>query len=884
MAFDDEDFKDEIQAHLAIAAREKERDGLDPGDARYAALREFGNVTLTREAARQVWTPRWLDVLRDGVGDVRYAIRALAKHRAFSLTVIGVLALGIGVNAAVFTMLKGIALAPIAGVANSGQLAALYRETTAHRPVRVSYPDYQYLRDRNTAFKDLFGSAFTRVGLGRDRASRSLFAELVTSNYFHALGVNAQLGRTFVPADEIAPGRSPVAIISDGMWRRDFGGDPNILGQTIDVNSVPLTIVGVTDASFHGTIVSYDVEVFVPIMMAPQLGYTFGSSGTSPAEILADPRAAFFYPQGFLRSGVTHASASAESSVLWSATATERPVAEAGEQLRVVPFRQYPGSGQSILLPTLIVLSAMGLLVLAIACANTAGLVLVRGLSRRGEIAVRLALGASRGRIVRLLIVENLVLALPGAALGVLLAANGIPVLTSYAEWLAAPERLFLNLGVDRFVIGFATLAACGCALMVGFLPALQSARIDLISVINQDASPRGAPRGRFRAALVVAQVAVSLLLLVGAGLVTRSLDAARKADPGFQVEHVSMIDLDLKQHGYDETRGRAFYKRLLDEVRRDGAVESASLAGWPPANFLETRAQAVRMEGYDARRDEDLVFLTNAVTPDYFSTLRIPLRAGRTFQDSDDQTSSPVVIVNRTLADRYFGGAEQALGRRISVGGSEWRTVVGVAADIKYVRINESPRPYVYLPFLQQYRAVMTLHTRGSAPDDVLVEHARAAVMRLDPDLPILSAQPLSKQLTGSLLIFNVTATMLFVFGIAGMALAALGTYGLVAYTVRQSTHEIGIRMALGAGRASVVRAFLARGLQLGMLGAGFGIVGALAVGRFLEGSLFGVTATDGSSFARALAIVLAGVAAATMVPAWRASKTDPLTALRHQ
>ena len=673
-------------------------------------------------------------------------------------------------------------------------------------------------------------------------------------------------------------------VISDALWRREFGADPGILGRTIELNSARLTIVGVTDPSFHGTIVAYDVEVFIPLMMAPQLGFTFGSTATSPSEILADRRAAVFYPQGFLRPGVTHASASAQSTGLWSATAGERPVADARDQIRVVPFRQAPGSGQSTLLPTLMVLTAMGLLFLAIACANIAGLVLVRGLSRRGEIAVRLALGASRRRIVRLLIVENLVLALPGAAAGILLAANGIPVLTAYSEWLAAPERLFMNLGVDRFVIAFATLVACGCALVFGFVPALQSTRVDLMAVIGQDASPRGAPRGRFRSVLVVAQVAVSLLLLVGAGLVTRSLDAARHAYPGFQVNGVTMVELDLKQHGYDEARGRVFYKRLLDEVRNDGAVESAALAGWPPLNFLETRGQPVRIEGYDSRRDEDLVFLSSAVTPEYFSTLRIPLRAGRPFQEADDETSTPVVIVNGTLADRYLGGAQRALGRRISVGGGEWRTVVGVASDVKYLRINEVPRSYVYVPFLQQYRPVMTLHTRGTAPDDVLVEHARAAVVKLDRDLPIQSARPMSMQFTSSLLLFNITATMLFVFGLAGMALAALGTYGLVAYTVRQSTHEIGIRMALGAGPRR-------RGARLSRTRPAAGSHWRrlrhrrrLASSRYLTGWLFGVTATDAVSFTRALAIVLVGVVMATLVPAWRASRTDPLSALRHQ
>lgn len=884
MGFDEDDFKDEIQAHLAIAATEKEGDGLDPRDARYAALREFGNVTLAREAARQVWTPRWLEALRDLVGDVRYAVRALARHPAFSLTVIGVLALGIGLNAAVFTMLKGIALTPMAGVDGSGRIATLYRETTAHRAVRVSYPDYLSLRGRDTGFADLFGTAAARVGLGKERASRSVFGEIVTGNYFRALGVPAQLGRTILPSDEIAAGQPAIVVISDGLWRHDFGANPGIVGQTLELNSTKLTIVGVADPSFHGTIVSYDVEVFIPITTAPSLGFTFGSTKMAPTDILSDHTASVFYPQGFLRPGVSIANATARSTALWSAMAANRPLAEAAEKLTVVPFRESPGSGQSYILPTLLVLSAMGLLVLAIACANIAGLVMVRGVSRRGEIAVRLALGASRRRIVRLLVTENLVLALPGAAIGILIAANGIPILISYAEWLAAPERLFMNLGVDSLVIGFAAVVACACAVVFGFVPALQSARVDLVSVINQDASPRGAPRGRFRGALVVTQVAVSLLLLVGAGLVTRSLDAARQAYPGFQVDHVTMVNLDLKQHGYNEARGRAFYKRLLDEVRTDGAVESASLAAWPTVNFLDTKSQTVRMEGYDGRRDEDLMFLTSAITPDYFSTLRIPLRSGRVFQEADDESSAPVVIVNSTLAERYLGGSERALGRRISVAGGVWRTVVGVAADVKYLRINEKPRPYVYMPFLQEYRPVMTLHTRGTAPDDVLVEQARAAVTKLDPALPILTAQPLSKQLTGSLLLFNITATMLFVFGVAGMALAALGTYGLVAYTVRQSTHEIGIRMALGAGRASVVREFLARGLRLGAAGAAFGIAGALALGRFLNGWLFGVTATDGLSFARALAIVLAGVALATLVPAWRASKTDPLSALRHQ
>jgi predicted permease len=889
---DENDFDEEIRAHLAIATDEKMADGADQKNARYAAMREFGNVTLTTEAARQVWTPWWLEALRDLMSDVRYAIRALAKNPVFSLTVVGVLTLGIGLNAAVFTMLKGIALSPIAGVDRSAQLAVIFGETSTGRQIRVSYPDYQYLRDHDRAFAGLFGSIPAIVNMGRGRSARQVWGELVTGNYFQVLGVRAERGRTLLPSDEIAPGRHPVIVLSDGLWRRDFGADPDIVGKTVEINNHTLTIVGVADPAFHGTTVVYDVELFIPVMMAPQLGFNFGSQHTTPSGILSDRRAALFYPQGHPRPGTTLANAAAQTDALWVALARDRPLTDITERLRVVPFWQTPNGAPMILLPTLIVLIATGLLVLMIACANIAGLVLVRGLSRRGEIAIRLALGATRTRVVRLLIVENLVLAVPGALLGVLLASSGIPVLVGYAAWLAAPERVFFNIEVDGLVIGFAVLVACGSALMFGFIPALQSSRVDLVSVINADASPRGASRGRLRAGLVVAQVAVSLLLLVGAGLVSRSLDAARRANPGFDASQVASLAVDVKQNGYDVSRGAEFYRRLLEEVRAEAGIESATLAAYTPLGFLDTRAQRVAIEGYEPRRGEDLTFMSNTVGSDYFRTLRISLMAGREFDDRDDETGVPVVVVNNTLAHRFWGGAPNVIGKRIRVAEGDWRTVIGVAADVKYSRINEAPRPYFYLPFLQSYRSSMILHTRAPSTTlgasagsvDRLVERARASVAALDADLPILYARPMAEQIRGALILFDLTATMLLVFGVAGMALAAMGTYGLVSYTVKQSTHEIGIRMALGAPRLSVVREFLARGLRLGAIGAALGIVAALSASRLLGSVLFGVSATDGTSFARALAIVLGGVVVATMVPAWRAARTDPLSALRYQ
>jgi putative ABC transport system permease protein len=880
---DDDDFQEEIRAHLKLAADERMADGEDPKSAQLASLKDFGNVTLTTEAVRRVWMPWWLEAIHDQLSDVRYAIRALTKNPVFALAVIGVLTLGIGLNAAVFTMLKGIALTPLAGVDGSAKLVSVFRETASGRHLDLSYPDFQYVRDHDQAFSGVFGSSVATVGLGKGRRSRPLWCEFVTGSFFEVLGVRAEGGRTLRPSDEAGPGREPVIVLSDGLWRRDFGADPGIVGKTIDINSVPLTVVGVADASFHGTTVVYDTEIYVPVTMAPQLGFSFGSQETTPSGILGDRRALFFFPQGYLRPGVTLANAAAQTDALGAVLSRDRPLTDPAERLRTVVFWQTPGGAPIQLVPTLMVLTAMGLLVLTIACANIAGLVLVRGLSRRGEIAVRLALGATRTRIVRLLIVENLVLALPGAVLGVLLASYGIPVLVSYAENLVAPQRLFFNLAVDRLVIAFAVLVACGSALVFGFVPALQSSRVELASVINE-VSPRGSTRGRLRAGLVVAQVAVSLLLLIGSGLVTRSLDAARHVYPGFDASRVASVELDLKQNGYDEARGRVFYRNLLDAARADPDTESATLAAFHPLAFLDTPSRRVAVEGYEPQRNEELAFMFNIIGPDYFRTLAINVVAGRAFEQRDDQGAAPVVMVNNTLAQRFYGGASNAIGKRIRIAEGEWRTIVGVAADVKYIRINESPRPYLYLPFLQSYRSAMALHTRGPAPADALVERTRARVVALDPNLPILHAGKMSELMKGALLLFNLTATMLFIFGLAGMALAAMGTYGLVSYTVKQSTHEIGIRMALGAPASSVVRAFARRGLQLGAIGAALGIVVALAVSRLLGSALYGVSATDPASFASAFALVLGGVVLATIVPAWRASRTNPLTALRHQ
>jgi predicted permease len=880
---DDHDFQEEVRAHLRMAIQEKIEDGVDPEEARYAALREFGNVTKMTEATRDVWTPGWLESLRNLIGDAQYAIRTLARHRLFVATVTIVLSVGIGVNAAVFTMLKGILIAPIAGVDGSSELRVIFGETDTGRPLRLSYPDFQYLRDHQSAFQNLIGSVVARANIGRGRAARQVWAEIVTGNYFDVLGVTAQHGRTLQPSDEAES--TAVVVIGNGLWRRDYAADPTIVGRTISVNNQVLTVVGIADQAFHGTTVVYDVDLYIPVTVAPQLGFTFGSQQTAPSAILSDRGTTFFYPEGYLRPGTTFAEATEQISALWATR--QRDMGDAGvlQRLRVVHFWQTPSGAPSFLLPTLGVLTTMGVLVLLIACANVAGLVAVHGVARRGEIALRLALGASRARVVRLLMIETLVLAIPGAIFGIFLAQLWIPRLVDYAEWLAAPDKLFFNIEIDGLVVGFAALVACVCALVFGVIPALQSARVDLVSIINEDASPRGAVRSRFRTGLVVTQVAISLMLLVGAGVVWRNVDAARRSDPGFDAQDVVSVLIDVRHNGHGESHGRVFYRKLLEAARADAASESVGLAANHLLNFQETRALPVNVEGYQRKADEDLAFLSNVVTPGYFRTLRIGRLAGRDFDDHDTAASAPVAIINATFARRFFGDATRAVGKRFSLPDGGWRTVIGVVHDAKYTRIDEAPRPYFYLPFEQSYRPGMILYARASSTTvDGLIARAQAWVSGIDPELPVLSARPLSERLRGTFIFFDLAVTMLLVFGLCGLGLVATGTYGLVSYAVAQSTHEIGIRLSLGATPSSIVGQFVKRGFRLGVVGAGLGLIAAVLVARIIGSVLFGVNTIDPISFVFALVVVLTGVAAATFVPAWRASRTDPLSALRHQ
>jgi putative ABC transport system permease protein len=871
----DEDLQAEIRAHLSIAAQDRISHGDDPDLARRAALKEFGNVTLTREATRRAWGGTWRDSLLDLTQDVRYSIRVLRRSPGYALVIVAVLALGIGANVSVFGLFKAIALKPLPAVDGAAGLGVLIARTSAGRILPLSYPDFRDLSGAQRTFTGLAGTTMDAYSLGLGTHSERVFGEMVTGSYFSVLGVGASLGRTLQPSDEVAPGKHPVVVISEALWKRSFGADPAVIGKTIQVNAYPFTIVGVTEPRFQGSVVGVALDLFLPVMMQPQLrGF----------DLLSDRQSPMLWGLGHVRSGSSLGAADAEAGLLSSRFDAAHPAREIEQRAAVIPMWQSPFGAQTYMLPAILVFGVMGALLLLIVCANVSSLVLVRGVSRRGEIAARLALGASRGRLLRLLFVESLVLALPGAALGILTSRVISGLLRSGNMASAAPIPVSIDASPDWNVVAFALVVSCASSLVFGFIPALRSSNVDLAGVMKDDLSPRGGARGWMRSVLVVAQVAVSLLLLVGAALVVRSFEAARTANVGFDERHVTAVTVDLRSSGYDDRRGRAFYEQLLDALRAQPGNESVSLASILPLSMVDSNSTETVIEGSEPRQGEDMRFLVNRISPGYFETLRIPLLSGRDFAPTDSDASLPVAIVNETMARKYWRSPDQALGNRIRVDRGEWRTIVGVARDLKYARITEQPRPHIDLPALQDYSPAMVVHVRSQDAEPALLARIRSTIQTLNPNVPIVRANMLRDQTRSALSIFSMAAGTLTVFGAIAMVLTAIGTYGLVSYAARQSTHEIGIRIAIGADRRDVLARFLGRGLRLGTIGAFCGLALSLMIARILATVLYGVSPTDVVSFTAALALVMTIVLAASLIPAWRASRTDPIAALRHR
>ncbi|HEU4559957.1 MAG TPA: ABC transporter permease [Longimicrobium sp.] len=791
--------------------------------------------------------------------DLRYAVRAFARAPGFALTAVLTLALGIGVNAAVFSIANAVLLRPV-DARDPGRIARVYRNQ--HSP--LSWTEFRFVREHGRAFGKLWAERNAVLALETRAGNEKVQAELVSGDFFPALGVSAALGRVLGPADDSIPGASPVVVLSHRYWHERFGGDSAVVGRPIRLNGRQYTVVGVAREGFANAFPGFAPQLWAPMAeMRPLTGVEVENAGS-------------VYVAGRLRDGIGLDQANADVRVLAAELSRQQPE-------RRDPLRLWVGHARGLTqelrggaLSIVTALQAVTLLVLLIACTNVANLLLARATARRREIGIRLAIGASRGRLVRQLLTESVLLALAGGALGLLLS---VWLLALAMTLVPAGTPVFLDLSPDRRVLLFTLAVSLFAGIVFGLAPAFRAARRDVVTALKEDASaPR---RSRLRGMLVGAQVALCTVLLAGSALFLRSLGNASRIDPGFDPAPLLVMPVDLRLGRYDDATGPEFYRRLLESVRAIPGVRAASVQQVMPlqGDNMETRF-TLEGEGGDAA---PRVTNFDVVGDGFFRTLGIPVLRGREFGEVDRADAPPVAIVNETFARRVFPGGD-AVGRRVSMNGPQgpFVTIVGVVRNAKYVSLGEEPRAMLYLPFTQNYNADMVMHVRAAGDPASLVRPVSRAARALDPILPFEAPRAMRQQLRVALLPARIGAGLLGAFGSLALLLAAVGIYGVVSYTVSQRTREIGIRAALGAGRRRLIQNVIAGTLRTVAIGMLMGVALALLAGRAVGAFLYGVTPSDPAVLTGA-PIVLALVAvAASWFPARRAAAVDPMVALR--
>jgi predicted permease len=810
--------------------------------------------------------------------DVRFGLRMLWKTPAFTLVAVVSLALGIGLNTAIFSVVNVLLIRPVPVVKEQGRVMWLRSS--------VSYPDYLDYAEQTKTFSGMAAATgSSEFSLSSNGDPEIVNGEYVTGNYFDVLGVGAHMGRSFDKAEGQTP--TPVVVLSEHLWRTRFNSDPSIIGRQIPINGLGFTVVGVTPKNFIGTEVGLNRELWVPLLMQPVLNPPEAGRAADPFSNRFKERDSHWLAVfARLSPGVSREQAGTELSTV------ARHVAEAyrgkvdAETLRSVQLLRKSGGmdarDQQEALPLAGIVLAIVALVLLIACANIASLLLARAAVRRRETAVRQALGASRSRLVQQWLTESVLLGLAGGAFGLLLAWWANQLLISY---LQTTPLASLDLGLDYRVLAFTLIVSIATGIIFGLAPALQASRLDIITALKSEGSWKRTGRSRLRALFVTAQLTLSVLLLIGAGLFIRSLQSANRIDPGFRVDRALTVPINLGLLRYNETEGSDFYRNLLGRVQAQPGVERASLVRFQQLGFSSAQFQVMAEGSGAGPNDEGVSVGFNVVGPNYFKTMETPLLRGRDFAETDRKGSPEVVVVNETLAAMLWPN-EDALGKRLSTAGPEgpFLEVVGVARAGKYRSLGEEPYPYVYQPVLQSYDPKMTLVVRTTGEPQALAPAVREQIRALDAKLPIADVKTFSDQLNLSLFPSRVAAWVLGGFGLLALLLAAIGIYGVVSYSVAQRTREIGVRMALGARQKDVLRLVLGQGLFVIGLGLAAGLLLAFGATRLIAGFLYGVGATDLLTFGGVpllLGIVALG---ASYIPARRATKVDPLVALRYE
>jgi predicted permease len=866
------DIKRELRDHLELDAEELVRAGMSPRDAQLEARRRFGNVTSLQESTRESWGSLWLERLSQ---DLRFGLRMLRRTPVFTAIAVLCLALGIGGEAAVQSWIEGVIRHPFPGVRDQERLVAVAGTAKgASGYDETSWPDFMDLARGTTAFSSFFVSKISGATItGGDRAER-LIGQLVTANYFDAIGVRPIIGRGFLPGEDVGNGAHPIAVISYGVWHDRFASDRNIIGKTISFNGIPHTIIGVTPEGFLGTFVGYAMQFWTPASQQA----VFDPSGYK-----LEDRAARWV-EGFARlaPGVSLAAAQAQIDAAARRLELEFPNEDRGRGVRVLPLDQNPFDNAKDLEPMLRVGSIVAILVLLIVCANVANLLLVRALARQSELTVRRALGAGRARLVRQLVTEGCILAALGTAAGLLVAYLSRNVLGLFFAPRGGTTLVFAA-DFNWRVILVAVAAGVAATIVFAVVPALQATRLDLASAMRAAAPGAigGGSRARLRASLVLVQVSLSVVLLAGAGLMTRSISRLLKADPGFSTTNVATTIVNLFAVGYDTARGHRFEDELMRRAAAIGGVSGVALSRSLPFSTRPYDNGPILVDGYVPSRDEQPTADYNAITPNYFATNGIPILSGRDFVAADADTSLPVAIVSHALAERYWPNTSP-IGKRLQLRG-KWREVVGVVDDIKYRSFTERPGMLFYIPLAQQRSTAVDLYLRTPRAAESSVAPAVVSVMHaIDPNVSPYEVVTMREQVDRSTSSQQIMVTLLVLFGGVALLLAAIGLYGVMSYSVSQSTRELGVRMALGATPSQVIGLVVSSGLRLTLIGIVVGVALALGTTRLLGDLLFRVGPRDPLVMGAVVAVMTVAAVAACMLPAWRASRLDPVRALR--
>lgn len=886
----------ELDAYLEIETDENLARGISSDEARQAACRKLGNSTLIRE---EIYRMNSIGFFETVWQDVRYAARTLAKSRTFTFVVIVSLALGIGANTAIFSLINA-ALLKMLPVKDPEQLVQFKVVTPGGVGEGFSYPAYKEFRDHNRVFSGAlaFSKFYDEPNIEVDGQSGRAKGQMVSGNFFSVLGIKPVMGRLIAPTDESVAGQSPVAVISYDYWRRRFALDPGVIGKKVVLNNIPFTIIGVTTPEFFGLQPGEKIDVSIPITMKAQVNPSFAFTGTRQ-DILAAPYRTWLSIMGRLKPGVTPKEAAADLEPMFHASMREAAASLSGLPFDSPAIRQsylasklrVDSAGQGLAAlrqqfskPLWILMAAVFLLLL-VTCANVANLLLARANARQKEIAVRLTTGAGRWRLIRQLITESILLALGGGILGLLLAFGADRSLVMLMSHSNSP--ISLNVRPDTTVLAFTMLVSLFTALLFGFLPAWRATRLNLTSALvdSTRSAGRGGSRSKLGKMLIVAQVAVSLVLLIGAGLLARTLQNLQNFYPGFNKEGVLLFTVNPGVIGYNLDQSARLYERLLERINGVPGVRSATFSFYSPLRMLGLLIPKIQEGTPSSVKATDRVGIDD-VGPNYFKTFEIPVLAGRDFAPSDRAGTPKVVIINEAMARQYFSD-RNPMGKHLTVpgwnGDPSWKEIVGVVKDAQNRGLRESPTPMIYLPLFQfPDEALITFEVRTAISPLSVSNAIQRAVKATELRLPVFDIKTLNEQVDDSLVQERLIASLSGLFGALALLLAAVGLYGLMTYATNRRTGEIGIRMALGATRGQIAGMVLEETLLLVLAGLAIGVPAAMASSHLIRSELYGLRTNDPLTILIA-GLMMAGIAVfAAYLPARRASRVDPMVALR--